>query len=40
MNIKGNTDPTLGLVREFEEKAAEAGGRSVVKEEKTCGEEL
>ena len=40
VNIKGSTDPTMGLVREFEEKAAQAVGRSVVKDQQTFAEEL
>ena len=40
VNIKGNTDPTMGLVREFEEKAAQAGRRSVVKDAQKFATEL
>ena len=40
VNIKGNTYSTMGLVREFEEKVAQVGGRSVVKDEQTFAEEL
>ena len=40
MNIYGNTDPTMGLFREFGDKATRAGRRSVVKEAQKFAEEM
>ena len=40
VNIKGSTDTTMGLVREFEEKPAQAGRRSVVKDAQKFATEL
>ena len=40
VNIYGNTDPTMELLREFKEKAAQAGRPSVVKDAQKFVEEL
>ena len=40
MRIYSNSDPTLQLVREFEEKAAEQGHQSLVKEVRANAEDM
>ena len=40
MNIYGYADPTMGLVREFEEKAVQARRRSMVKDAEKFAEEM
>ena len=40
MHLCTNPDPTIGLVREFEEKAARTGRRSLVKDAQRYAEEI
>ena len=40
MNIYGNADPTMRLVREYEEKTAQVGRRSIVKDVEKFAEEM
>ena len=40
VRLHGNEDPALGMVLEFEEKAARTGRRSIFKEGVRCAEEF
>ena len=40
VHLYANTDPTMGLVREFEEKTARTVQRSLVKDEERYAEEI
>ena len=40
VNLYRNKDPTMGLVREFEEKAAKLGRRSIIKDAEKYSKEL
>ena len=40
VNLYGNQNPTMGFVREFEEKAAKLGRRSIIKDAEKYSKEL